>query len=202
MRRLLIVLVLFALPILASAQKFNARANAGIVASQVDGDRYSGYNKFGFTFGADVSRPIEKTDFGWRLGLRYVRKGSHAPKSEESDFYKVELHYAEMPLTALYTYKRFEFEAGASFGYLIKSKEDVDGNGMTEPAFKFKPIELSGVAGVNYNLTGDLWAGAEFSYSMLPIRPYTAAHSDYVLSGEHNNLLMFKIVYLFHAARK
>jgi len=202
MKNCLLFLLIMTMPAIASAQRFSARANAGFVASQVDGDKYSGYHKFGFTFGADVSRPIQKSDFAFRLGLRYVRKGSHAEENDVSSFYKVELHYAEMPLTLIYTFKDFEFEAGASVGYLFKSKEDSDGYGLKEPAYPFKKVELNGIAGVNYNVFGNVWAGAEFNYSILPIRPYTTAHSDYVVSGEHNNLIVFKIIYMFHAPEK
>jgi len=202
MKQLLIIAIILTTHYFALAQKFNAKANAGFVASQIDGDKYGGYHKFGFSFGADVSQPIAKTDFSYRIGLRYVRKGSHAAEDEVTSFYKAELHYAEMPISALYTLRHFEFEAGVSVGYLIKSKEDTDGYGLKEPAYKFKQFELSALVGVNYNFYENIWVGVEFDYSLLPIRPYTTAHSEYLVSGEHNNLLIFKIAYLFHAAKK
>ena len=194
MRRLLTLVIAIA-PFFAVAQDFGASVDAGLVVSQLDGDNHGGYKKLGFSFGGSVSRFVLKKELGGRLGLRYVRKGSHEEESEHTQFYKAELHYAEMPLMAFYRWHKFDFEAGASFGYLLKAKEDTDGYGLREPNISFRKFDVSAVAGVRYNLFGQLWANASFNYSLVAVRKHHAAQDGHIVSGQHNNLLIFGLSY-------
>lgn len=189
MRHWLILLLLLS-TLLSDAQDFGASIGAGFVASQLDGDRYAGYHKLGFCFGADVSHLFFADSFGGRLGLRYVRKGSHQESTETTPFYKSELHYAEFPLTAFYHWQKFNFEAGTAFGYLIKAKEDTDGYGLREPNVDFNKFEISALASVRYQLIGPLWAYANICYSALPVRRHHAAQDGYSVSGQHNNVVI------------
>ena len=166
-----------------------------MVASQLDGDRHAGYKKLGFTFGGNVSRFFAKNTFGGRIGLRYIRKGSHEEESDHTQFYKAELHYVEMPLTVFYHWNRFYFEAGKSIGYLIKAKEDTDGYGLREPNIAFRKFDLSAVAQVRYNLYGPVCACAGFNYSVLPVRKHHAAQDGHTISGQHNNLIIIGLSY-------
>ena len=75
--RKLLVLLIAAAPFYAWTQEFGGSIDAGFVVSQLDGDRRSGYKKAGFALGGSVSRFLMKDFVGARLGLRYVRKGSH-----------------------------------------------------------------------------------------------------------------------------
>ena len=192
MRRLLTLLVLF-VPVLSAAQQFGASVGAGLVASQLDGDHYAGYHKLGFSLGADVNRLLVADRLGARLGLRYVRKGSHQEATEDTPFYKSELHYAEMPLTAFYRWRKFDFEAGLAFGYLIKAKEDTDGYGLREPNIDFNRYELSAIAGVRYQLAGPLWAHACLNYSALSVRRHHVAQDGHKISGQHNNAVIIGV---------
>lgn len=194
MRRLLVLLLAIA-PFLANAQDFGASVDAGLVVSQLDGDRHGGYKKLGFTFGGNVSRFLVKNTVGGRLGLRYIRKGSHEEESEHTQFYKAELHYAEMPLTAFYRWNKFDFEAGAAFGYLIKAKEDTDGYGLRDPNISFRKLDISAVAQARYNLYGPMWACASFNYSVLAVRKHHAAQDGHTISGQHNNLIIIGLSY-------
>jgi hypothetical protein len=194
MRRLLILLIAFA-PFIAAAQDFGASIDAGLVVSQLDGDRRSGYKKVGFAFGGSVSRFIVQDIIGARLGLRYVQKGSHEEESEYRQFYKAELHYAELPLTAFYRWNRFDFEAGAAFGYLIKAKEDTDGYGLRDPNPDFRKFDVSAIAQLRYNLFGALWADASLNYSIIAVRKHHTAQDGYFVSGQHNNLIIIGLSY-------
>ena len=194
MRRLLVLCVAFA-PLFAVAQEFGASLDAGLVVSQLDGDDRGGYKKLGFSFGGSVSRFVLKNTVGGRIGLRYVMKGSHEEESEHTQFYRAELHYAEMPLTAFYHWHKFDFEVGAAFGYLIKAKEDTDGYGLREPNISFRKFDISAVAQARYNLYGPLWAVASFNYSLMAVREHHAAQDGHIVSGQHNNLLIFGLSY-------
>lgn len=194
MRRLLVSLIALA-PFVVVAQDFGASIDAGLVVSQLDGDRHAGFKKAGFTFGGNVSRFLMKNTVGARLGLRYIRKGSHEEESEHTQFYKAELHYAELPLTAFYRWNKLDFEAGAAFGYLIKAKEDTDGYGLREPNIGFRKLDVSAVAQVRYNLYGPIYACAGFNYSVLPVRKHHEAQDGHSISGQHNNLIIVGLSY-------
>lgn len=193
-RRLLVLLVAFS-PFFVVAQDFGASVDVGLVASQLDGDRYGGYHKFGFSFGASVNHLLVSDVIGARLGLRYVRKGSHQEATETTPFYKSELHYAELPLTAFYRWNKFDFEAGISTGYLIKAKEDTDGYGLREPNPDFRRFDVSAIAQLRYNLFGSLWANASLNYSILAVRKHHTAQDGHIVSGQHNNLIIIGLSY-------
>ena len=194
MRRLL-VLLMACVPFMTVAQDFGGTVDAGLVFSQLDGDRHGGYKKLGLAVGGSVSRFVVKDRVGARLGLRYVLKGSHEEESEHTQFYKAELHYAEMPLTAFYRWNKFDFEAGAALGYLIKAKEDTDGYGLREPNPDFRKFDVSAIARLRYNLFGALWADASFNYSVLAVRKHHTAQDGYIVSGQHNNLIIIGLSY-------
>lgn len=194
MRKLLAFLIAF-VPLFAVAQEFGASIDAGLVFSQLDGDRHGGYKKLGFSFGGSVSRFMVKNTVGGRLGLRYVSKGSHEEESEHTQFYKAELHYAEMPLTAFYRWHGFDFEAGAAFGYLLKAKEDTDGYGLREPNVSFRKLDISAILQARYNLYGPIWASASFNYSVMAVRKHHAAQDGHSISGQHNNSIIIGLSY-------
>jgi len=193
-RRLLVLLVAFS-PFFVVAQDFGASVDVGLVASQLDGDRYGGYHKFGFSFGASVNHLLVSDVFGARLGLRYVRKGSHQEATETTPFYKSELHYAELPLTAFYRWHKFDFDASMALGYLIKAKEDTDGYGLREPNVDFNKFEISSFAGMRYNIFESLWVQACIGYSVLPVRKHHATQDGRRVSGQHNNLIIIGMSY-------
>ena len=75
------VLFLLFFPGLVFAQSFNAGARIGIIASQVDGDTYEGFNKPGLTFGVYVSRKISDP-FSMQFEMNFIQKGSRKPVDE------------------------------------------------------------------------------------------------------------------------
>jgi hypothetical protein len=188
--RLWLILIALAIPFLSNAQDFGAGIETCLTASQLDGDRYAGYHKIGFGFGAHVSRMLLTDRIGMRIGLRYIRKGSHQEATESTPYYKSELHYAEHPLTIFYHWQKLNFEVGATVGYLIKSKEDTDGYGLREPNINFNKIEIGAIAGLRYRLVGSLWAHASLCYSVLPVRQHHAAQDGHKISGQHNNVII------------
>lgn len=198
MKKALLFSIIIVSAICTNAQEFGASIDAGLVVSQVDGDRKGGYNKMGYTIGANAYRFVKKDLFGFNIGLQYIRKGSHSEESENSSYYKTELHYIEMPLKAFCRWKKFDFNAGMTIGYLLKGKEDVDGYGLKDPVYPFRKTDFSGTAGARYKLTDHIWAGAQFCYSLIAIRKYHSEQDMYIVSGQHNNLLSFCLTYDFH----
>lgn len=118
MRNILLAIILLT-TVCVNAQEFGASIDARFVASQIDGDRFGGYNKYGFTIGGNVHRFLNKKNtIGTKAGLRYILKGNHTEGDDDhSKFNKTELHYVEMPLSAFYRWERLDVEVGLTVGW-------------------------------------------------------------------------------------
>jgi hypothetical protein len=177
------------------SQEFNAGIYGGIVASQLDGDTYVGYDKAGLITGAYVNRHFKK-QWAWQMGLRYIQKGSSRVSSKLGIYYKSQMHYMEIPLTIRYHYfKKVDLEAGLSLGYLIKAMEDKDSYGFVEADPSFNKFELASVFGVNYHFNDKIAFGAHLSYSITAVRPYSSGYEVFMDKGQHNNILYFTMAY-------
>jgi hypothetical protein len=193
--KLLLFGLFFFVALSLHAQEFNGGVYGGLVASQLDGDHYKGYNKAGFMAGAYVNRFLMQKTFA-QMGIRYIQKGSKKADIKTGEYYKSELHYAEIPVTIrYYYYKKIDFEGGIALGYLIQSLEDTDGAGLTDPAADFNKFEFCVVGGINYTWTEKISFSAQFSYSLLPVRPYSQLYASYMDRGQYNNLVSFSIMY-------
>jgi len=193
----LILILWISLFISSSAQRFEGGFLAGMVASQVDGDTYSGYNKLGFSAGAYVFTPISsKTDL--QLEIKYISKGANKKVSDpDIRQYTSYLNYIEFPvLLKLNTSKKIDWEGGIGFGYLFSfSEKDENGLLPSEESAHFKPFELSGLLGMNYAFTEHFSANIRFSYSILPVMDYGQTTARYFRSGAFNNLFNISVYY-------
>ncbi len=193
----LVFFLLISLSISSMAQRFEGGFLAGMVASQVDGDTYAGYNKLGFSAGAYVFTPLSsKTNI--QVEIKYISKGANK-KLTDQDIrqYTSYLNYIELPvLLKLSTSKKIDWEAGIGFGYLFSfSERDENGVLPSEESAHFKPLELSALLGMNYAFTDHLSANIRFSYSILPIVKYGQTTARYFPSGAFNNLFNISVYY-------
>lgn len=177
------------------AQEFKSEIYGGVIASQIDGDRYAGYNKAGLIIGGAVSKDFNKK-WAWQMGLRYSQKGSKFSNNKSSKYYKAVLHYIDLPVTIrYYQNKKISYELGLSFNYLIKALEDKGGYGLEDAYPSFNSFELASVGGVYYHFTKKLSIGGHISYSILPIRPYSSGNEAFMDKGQYNNLFYFAMYY-------
>lgn len=147
MKRKLGILLMLALPVLplkGIAQNYNffkkkddnkifyAGLQAGGNFSTVDGDSYSGYKKAGIVGGATVYvRLLPK--LLTNIELLYSQKGSRGVATRNSIYigeffeqYWLDLDYIEVPIMLHYSFTpRWHLGAGASYGRLIRSREDI-----------------------------------------------------------------------------
>lgn len=194
-KHVLLIIILFTISIFTQAQEFNAGVYGGLVAAQLDGDTYNGYNKPGIIVGSYVNREFNKKLL-WQMGLRYSQKGSKFTNSKLGLYYKSQLHYLELPLTIQYYYKKkISFEVGASLNYLIKAMEDKDGFGLYEADPPFNKFELASIAGIYYHFSDKLAVGMHFSYSLNAVRPYSSGYEAFMDKGQHNNIFYFALYY-------
>ena len=190
-----ILLVLIALGI--QAQNFNAGFTLGIAATQVDGDGYGGFDKAGPVGGIWVSSNFHRNWFG-RMELRYTQKGSYAKTSTEtSSFYRMRLHYFEIPLLIGYRIVNgFQAIVGLSAGYLGSAQEMTDlGSFPDEDIDAFKKFELAEIVGIEYNYSENWAIGTYFSYSLAPIRKHRGSITYRLDKGQYNQVLELIVRY-------
>jgi len=178
-------------------QNFNAGFALGLTATQVDGDTHGGYNKAGPLAGIWVERKLKGFWYG-RLELRYAQKGSYKKTSTEAaTFYRIRLHYFEVPLLVGYRFSSgFQVTGGLSLGYLSKAEEMTEIGSFPEDDLNaFKKYEFAGLFGLDY-IYNERWSlGAYFSYSILPIRPYKGNITYRLSRGQYNRVLELVVRY-------
>jgi hypothetical protein len=189
-KKILYILLLIIVPSYAFSQRFNGGILAGINASQVDGDNYAGYNKFGFAVGVFISTELSDRISG-EIQLRYMQKGANKKITDlDPSLYISKLHYIELPLLLRFKLNnKISYHVGPGIGYLFKSTQENEYGFLNPPdGVKFKSFELCGIAGFNYKIYKNLAISVSFSYSILPIANHTNNQTYYLNRGSYNNL--------------
>ena len=186
--------------IYSTAQVFNGGMMAGIVASQVAGDTYSGYNKAGLFAGAFVNLQFSPHSI-FQMELEFFQKGSRENPTKKNDYaqYLFRTSYIELPL--LYQYKisrRFKVEAGPSIGFLTGYYEEIDSyeqKGGIQPASLSYQINV----GLYVVLAKYLMFNIRTNNSILNIRSRNTNGDirrffDY---GQYNDSIVLSLVFQF-----
>jgi len=201
---------MFLLPGSLFSQQFGGGILAGGLISQVDGDNWVGYSKFGPMAGAFVDVELSPHS-SFQLEMVYIQKGSKkASFYQENDFheYLLRLHYLEIPLLFQYTFlKRIQLEAGPAADILLGSQEQVDGQEVPND-YPLRNITLAGIIGASGYITKHFKATFRFNYSLLSIRkpqPYEdippAWRKILFEVGQFNNVLSLSLSYQFKGRR-
>ncbi|NTW31608.1 MAG: PorT family protein [Bacteroidetes bacterium] len=179
------------------AQKFEGGMFAGLTASQVDGDTWSGFNRAGFNGGVSVTLPFSAKIAG-QFEIKYINKGSYKgsrPDAGDYSTYGIKLRYIETPLIIKYLYKpKINFETGLAFGYLLYW--ELKSNGIEDPWERpFNKYEISWLIGGNYQLYKKLTLDIRYSYSAFPVRANLGQSSSWFKRGMFNNVICFSFYY-------
>lgn len=183
------------------AQSFNAGILAGVNASQVAGDDYSGFNKAGILIGLysdiDVSSKINL-----QFEINYSQKGSRKnPNTAEgdTDFFLLRLDYIDIPLMARVRHNKFTFEGGIYYGQLINDYIE-DENGPTEIPVEFNQFnsfDFGGLIGINFNVTDHIIMNWRYSNSIIPTKKHDSGAVFWFNRGTYNNYMSFSLRYEF-----
>lgn len=197
-RCLVIIVFLLLLSYSSFGQRFKGGALLGFNASQVDGDTYAGYDKFGVMGGAFVYTPLSAM-FDIQMEIKYMGKGARKRTSEEDlTQYKSNFNYIEIPvLLRLNTKNKIGLEGGLGFGYLFSySLENEYGVLPSSEIPKFRPFELSSIVGISYWFAPKFMVDFRYSYSIISIvdKP-DIAYSYFRKMGEYHNLFSLGVYY-------
>jgi len=191
-----IVAFSFLFPAITLAQYFDGGAVFGISASQVDGDRYWGFNKLGLLGGGYIKRMFTYTVEG-QLELRYIMKGAYeAENIDNAIYYKLVLHYVDIPVTVHYIYKKnFLFEIGLAPEFIVYNREEDEYGKTPEDAPPFHKLTMSAIGGIAYTFREKITADVRYNYSVVPIRSHPSGQTYLLNRGQYNNVLTFAVYY-------
>lgn len=160
--------------ITVNSQAIDAGIKAGVAASQISGDGYSGFNKAGIIFGGFAKINL-RDKHHIQFEITYTQKGSRRnPKTSEgdTDFFLLRMDYIEVPILYQYDYRSFTFEAGPYVSTLVNSYLEDENGPFSIPASlnQFKNFDVGVTAGVAFNLNEHIIMSWRFSNSVTPVR--------------------------------
>lgn len=209
-----ITLLLVMMASVLSAQRFEGGILGGFNGTQVEGDRYKGYNKPGLLLGAYVQTDLAPAVFAG-MELKYSQKGARSrsplkqnriignddgeiPVEPVSQKYIMRLGYAEMPIfVGFRTSEYISVVGGISLGYLMHAAEYDDyGRFPEEDEQAFNHLDIQPFVGFQYDLLDQLKLDLRLAYSVLPIRG-KPVDSYYWISSQFNNVISMALYYEF-----
>jgi hypothetical protein len=176
-------------------QQFNGGLLGGLSMSEISGDRLTGPNKAGVYAGGFVNTYISKKS-SFQMELDFIQKGSRKNPDtlDNSNYYLLRLSYIEMFLHYKWDFSElFTLEAGPSFGVLLKSYEEADGQILTEPPFNNGDLSLN--VGLFFSLTQRWRFNVRYSNSVLAVRPHASGQTYKWNQGQYNEVLSFTFHY-------
>lgn len=133
-RSLITTILLFSFTYCIYSQSFTGGVLGGVVASQVAGDSYSGYNKLGGAIGVYVNLALSEK-WAMQMEFEYILKGSrHLSNPDKNDFntYKLNISYLEVPVIFQYKFRaNWLIELGISGAALATKKETLNGDDLS-----------------------------------------------------------------------
>lgn len=191
------VAIILLFPTGVFAQNFKGGIHAGLVGSQVAGDRYSGYNKAGISIGGWVSLQLT-THSVFHMELSFLQKGSRENPDYKERFntYLMRVSYIEMPLLYRLIYsEKLSFEAGPALNILMHSYEHFNYEVLTNNPFR--SLHPSFILGLSYNINDKLRANLRTNNSLTSIRKerVTGDVWRFVDYGQYNDALIISLYY-------
>lgn len=181
-------------------QYFKLGLKEGLTTSQVSGDTYSGFDKFGFCGGSYIKFKIKK-DWTGGFEILFTQKGSrHRSDYAKGDFesYFLQLSYIEVPVLVQYNLIGANFEIGPSIGFLVKTKEIITIGGMeyfgTRP---FKQTEFNMNIGANYTFSSRFGFGLRYTNSFIAIRKDPSKTNKWYQNAQLNSVITACLTYEF-----
>ena len=142
---LFVTLILIISFFTAGAQQFGGGIMAGLAASQVAGDKISGFKKAGVFAGGFVNLQISPHS-AFQMELEYFQKGARENPTEKNNYYShiFRASYVELPVLYQYIFNdRVKAEVGPSMGVLIGYYEETNEEILSDKYGYNKPATLT-----------------------------------------------------------
>lgn len=208
----LFLLVLLGEELRAQQQdRFRAGLSFGLTDSNIGGTHtYRGrhFRKAGGTVGVIVNRKIDEKNI-LQFEMNYTQKGSlQPPDSNNFGYFKIALDYVEIPVLIRHHLKfnmfkklreNYDFEAGVSYGRLIRSTVFGEANYAIPGASRsFNSSDVSVLFGLDYNFSDDFYFCLRYSNSVVPsIRRSAFNYNVIRYTFNNGNNMCFQLVFKF-----
>jgi len=197
-RAALVMLALLPAALSVNGQTLNAGIFAGINASQVAGDTYTGFNKLGLNAGFFMNQLIEY-DIYWQAELRFGTRGVYqGPTDNSQSLYKSAYYILELPLSVHYLYdERIMVELGTSPELLLGTRYWDEYGLMDSSTYpENRRFGLSVFGGVGFWFNDKIMAGLRYTNSAIPFRdPEEWNNAQY--RGYFHNVFSLSVNYRF-----
>ncbi len=188
----------------AFSQTFSGGFFLGVAGTQVDGDKFAGFNKGGFTVGATAQVPLAKK-FLAAIEIGFTQKGAQSKSLVGSsgaafpNIYNLRINYVDVPLMLkFYDRQQFGLGIGVQYSRLIGvPKQEVSVYAYPKPngLYSVGDNDFSGVAEGSYYFAPQWQANLRYSYSW--IKMGYSKDSDYAGFGCFNNVIQIRLGYIF-----
>lgn len=186
-------------------KKFFGSLKVGMVASQVDGDNFAGFNKIGLTIGPSVFVQLNEKLL-LNVDILYTQKGSRVGAQSGSDLgtyierYKLNINSIDLPFVLNYVHKStYIFGAGLAYSAFVSSKESLEGLYSTQTyssdVYKFNRHSVEAIFQVAAMANKNLMLGIRYQYGLSPIRSYQ--YIPFGSGNQFNNYFSFSASYVF-----
>jgi hypothetical protein len=187
-----------------SAQRFSGGFFAGVTGTQVDGDKFAGFNKGGFTLGATAQYPLSRK-FLVAIEIDFTQKGATSKQFVSTSgpafprVYSLTVNYAEIPLLVkFYDRQQFGLGLGVEYSRVIgtpKQYRDPNPYYNIRGVEQFENSDVSGIAEASYYFSPQWQLNIRYAYGWTPMGH--SADSDYSGGACYNNVLMVRVGYIF-----
>lgn len=211
-KEILVFLCLLTLQLTAQQNQnlFNVGLKEGATTSQVSGDTYGGFDKFGFVGGGFLKGNLDKK---WTPGFEiiYIQKGSrHWRDIEKGDItsYFLQIDYVEIPMLMQYNLdldqiSGVSLQMGPSIGFVVRSKEVIEEYGVDfGPGPAFSKYDFSVNFGVNYRFSSHFGVNFRYTNSVAPIRKPLNPSPSGINYGQLHTVLAMALTYDYTAKKK
>lgn len=145
------------------AQNFVGGVQGGIVASQIDGDKMSGYRKFSPYGGLFVCHPLGSGTWSAQLELNYTGRGARS----NDGAIRTSMGYVEIPLLLACNIFHYPFQIQAGMAASYKIFERTETFGIVSSSNDYGSWDFPLLACLDWHITERIAANVRFSYSAL-----------------------------------
>lgn len=213
-RYISLILMLLAITSL-QAQRIHAYANAGTIASQIEGDELKGFSHWSFTGGIGAIANLDDQD-RWALTVEtdYSCRGVFNRKFNSENYYNINLnlHYVDIPLTLFFhdPYGGLRIGVGFIYSRLVSQPH---GRIDYRPTYfipdtadmKFLKNDIAPAIEFRFNIWRGLQFSARYQYSLFPVKKdwhfqkkETGVDEMTVWSNDcYNSSLLFRLIWQF-----
>ncbi len=180
----------------------------GMNVSQVSGDNFAGYRKFGCNCGLGLFARLPKN---LSLGMEFLfnQKGSHSTRNQlfgaRGERYKIIMDYVDVPFFLSYHDRdKAIFSLGVAYSVLVRHKEFLGDLEITPETEVLRRSGAEIIAGVTFLIKKSFGLNLRYSYSIGSVRrndvdPYVDPNGQLNRTNSkwHNNVIAARLIYIF-----